>query len=484
MYPAIHMRVGALLLSQRLECALVVRASVDNRVTLPTCSVEKADVDVIAGIVWDFTGLVVRDRIAPDFLEDPAADVRVYVATGVPLTQPLPNLPGLQALWLPLDDFRAPEGVVEDPVLKLAVDNVDAWLNRHEEVRETAASGADVLLASALRFTDMSDWSGPLPSQHLSAHCAAKGYPSPCFVSFRCPVDDISGAGSSGGGSAVCVTCILSHLGVQLTPVYTAGMEPSAVRELAALFALIYMEGAVDSSSPYCHVACVGQRPRITLQPHAPSLLLGRHGYGANGYGRGAGAQEAAEALVDGDLEEMQAMDVEELEAKLAELLAEKQVLIKQQQAVDTSLREVRKLLTQRRGGISAGRVTPMDTGAGLAAAPGAGEGSEQQRTAAAAQGGNGAGAKQGAARPAKRLRMEDNSKNPIQVLKELCDKHKWQQPEYSFEAAGTAGYTCALSLAPAELLAHSPGPYRTMKEAKSAAARVGVQMLCQRGLL
>ena len=70
-----------------------------------------------------------------------------------------------------------------------------------------------------------------------------------------------------------------------------------------------------------------------------------------------------------------------------------------------------------------------------------------------------------------------------LQVLKEMCDKHKWEMPDYQFMAvaggaAGQRAHICHLHLPDAGLLDVASSACSSQKLAKSAAASLALTLL------
>lgn len=70
-----------------------------------------------------------------------------------------------------------------------------------------------------------------------------------------------------------------------------------------------------------------------------------------------------------------------------------------------------------------------------------------------------------------------------LQVLKEMCDKHKWEMPDYQFMAvaggaAGQRAHICHLHLPDAGLLDVASPACSSQKSAKSAAASLALTLI------
>lgn len=119
------------------------------------------------------------------------------------------------------------------------------------------------MLASLLRY-EPSNWMGLSPKLAVASVLRQLKAAGPCYTSCPQPAP---------AGPSFVTTCILGHLAVQLTP-----KRACATRELAeqtaALFALLYMKGVVDSSSRHCHVVPVGFPPTSNPESHVPVRCL------------------------------------------------------------------------------------------------------------------------------------------------------------------------------------------------------------------
>ena len=65
---------------------------------------------------------------------------------------------------------------------------------------------------------------------------------------------------------------------------------------------------------------------------------------------------------------------------------------------------------------------------------------------------------------------VAEGAKNPVQELKELCDRRRWAQPHYDFRLQA-AGFACTLSLPEAGIVALVSPPASSQRGAKAAAA-------------
>eukprot|EP01023_Acetabularia_acetabulum_P046842 TRINITY_DN4882_c0_g1_i1.p1 TRINITY_DN4882_c0_g1~~TRINITY_DN4882_c0_g1_i1.p1 ORF type:complete len:247 (-),score=61.29 TRINITY_DN4882_c0_g1_i1:178-918(-) len=86
-----------------------------------------------------------------------------------------------------------------------------------------------------------------------------------------------------------------------------------------------------------------------------------------------------------------------------------------------------------------------------------------------------------GSQRPSKRPRTdsggneesEKNEKNAIMMVKEYCDKAKWEQPTYKFEGNEDGGFCAVFSLPPAEIKNFKGPKATTSKLAKNLVAEL-----------
>ncbi|GAX77935.1 hypothetical protein CEUSTIGMA_g5377.t1 [Chlamydomonas eustigma] len=102
-------------------------------------------------------------------------------------------------------------------------------------------------------------WKGITPKQYLDEFCSSNQLAAPCYYPASHHMQSSTGALEGGPSLA---TCIISHLGVQVTPVVLLDSMEEA-EQTAALSAILYLEGCVDMYSSHCRVVPVGYPPLL-----------------------------------------------------------------------------------------------------------------------------------------------------------------------------------------------------------------------------
>ena len=71
-----------------------------------------------------------------------------------------------------------------------------------------------------------------------------------------------------------------------------------------------------------------------------------------------------------------------------------------------------------------------------------------------------------------------------LQELKEILDKHKWQQAEYSFHGQqDDGGHICQISVKDAGITGIVSQPCQNQRAAKASAASQALSQLVQKGM-
>ncbi|PSC76435.1 choloylglycine hydrolase [Micractinium conductrix] len=101
-------------------------------------------------------------------------------------------------------------------------------------------------------------WQGVAPKDFLEEHCREHKLPAPAFNVFE-------HGRTPGGATHFCATCLLPHLGLQITPdaVYPSPLD---ALECVSVLAILYLEGALAADCPLLHFAPAGEMASV---PHA-----------------------------------------------------------------------------------------------------------------------------------------------------------------------------------------------------------------------
>jgi hypothetical protein len=285
-----------------------------------------------------------------------------------------------------------------------------------------AVDAAASALAAALTF-DRAAWEGPLPSSALAQWAASQRLPPPVY----------GGERAAAGRARASVT--LGHAGVSLAPEADAATPEDAI-EAAALLGVAYLEGGLPASLRGVAVAravCGGGAAGASsashvFQPHPhPTLDTARAVLEG-----GAASLARARRALDAEY----AARAAPLDAAATRLAAAAAALDAGAATAEAVLRNVAADATL----VSVARASEPPASSAWPPAP---------------------RARDPGAPP----------KNPVQELKEVCDRCRWPMPAYEFRGDGGGGFTCVARLASGGVppLASPPAP--SQKAAKAAAA-------------
>ncbi|GIL51091.1 hypothetical protein Vafri_7178 [Volvox africanus] len=363
---------------------------------------------------------------------------------------------------------------------------------------------------------DASGWRGPRPQEHLMEYCRMNGLPEPCYSlvvkkSARRPL--------------VTASCILSHIGVTITPDMHVPGGINAACQAAALAALLWLEGALPADG--------GEAVRVVPVGWPPLLSEAR-----------GEAWEAAQVArkAGGARREL---DTAQREALLREMDKKRQRLVEEAAELERLMAALRggegvaepdisRLAAElgldsnggNGGGGDRGTGVLMEGGATAASparrsrgakrsadggdANGDGTGSltvglralqfrsgsdHIRRTPVPCAGGGGWKGAGGRAPGTKRPREDGGMpgvqggegtpvKSVVMELKEFCDRKRWPQPQYSYSPGAGPGAAAVVKLPPvAGLGDFSSGPQSNRKRAKEAAAAAALAQLSALGL-
>lgn len=125
--------------------------------------------------------------------------------------------------------------------------------DHHDQQQQQQQRAAVQQLGRLLPFGGCGCWRGPTPQQHLSRYFQANALPAP---SYRV-VARMEGRWGSLAAPFVTATCLLSHLGLQITPAFDSG-DADAAQQNAALLALTYLCGGLGVGSRHAWLVPVG----------------------------------------------------------------------------------------------------------------------------------------------------------------------------------------------------------------------------------
>lgn len=201
---------------------------------------------------------------------EPRASTKFFLAFNVP-EQPLAGGEGGEggAAWEELqpllEDAASQQVAGNQPVAVLR--QLQGMLKRRYEMVMPADDGYqeiaellgwhEALQAGESSGHGIKRWTGIGPKEFLEDHCRRHKLPAPCFNVFehdRTPQR-----------THFCATCLLPHLGLQLTP---DAVYPSPVDALenAAMLAILYLQGALAPDCALVHFAAAGEMAQV---PHA-----------------------------------------------------------------------------------------------------------------------------------------------------------------------------------------------------------------------
>ena len=304
-------------------------------------------------------------------------------------------------------------------------------------------------LAAALAF-DRDAWQGPLPSAVLERWAATHNIAPPSY--------DVAAA-DAGAGTHV-ATIVLPHAGVQITPERPAATAADAM-EAAALLGVAWLEGGLPPRVPGVRVSRAG-----APTPAARALS-------------GAALASALAAVAAGGLPSADAARAV-LERRAAALKRQRDALAADFASRSAALDRAASTLASQaaaldEGGAGADAVLRDCAAAAASLAAGRGDrvGDVTLPLPPLPLYGYAAGGYEGAA-----------PKNPVQELKEVCDRCRWAMPRYEFRGDGGGGFACLVSLADGGIPPLLSPPSASQKAAKASAAARALAALRATGAL
>ncbi|KAK9819782.1 hypothetical protein WJX72_002278 [[Myrmecia] bisecta] len=375
-------RFGAVILSPGFRNIVLVKAA-DSPWSLPHGDPKgtfEQEQQAAISVATAQTGLAdIADRFHKEFIEaevvpDSGITARLFIATDVQ-----------EASLSPAENADEP---------------LKDWLNSHIGLRSSTVPCFPAAYLDALQYRP-GCWKGKAPRQILTDWASEHKLPAVCYARH----DMVEQATQR---TQYIASCILSHTGVQVTPEMWYHTAEEA-EENAALFAIIYIEGGFDTASRFVSIAAAGDQPF----PNKAKMI-------------GESKQYAREIL------DRRLRSVQERKTELStEFNMRKRALE----------REITKLKQQHKAIAGSGPAADRAVAALLAA--------EREQ--------NGATMRmvaldvptttaqlqpvqvqpvEGSAPPAKKRKVQaivPPAGNPIQALKQLCDKQRWRQAQYLF---------------------------------------------------
>lgn len=198
---------------------------------------------------------------------EPKASTKFFLAFNVP-EQPLPGGEGQVATWEELQPLV--EGAANQPVagnqLVAVLRQLQGMLKRRYEMVMPADDGYqeiaellgwhEAVQAGESAGHGIQRWTGVAPKAFLEEHCRRHKLPAPCFNVFE--------RDRTAQCTHFCATCMMPHLGLQITPdaVYPSPLD---AMENAALLAILYLQGALAPDCALVHFAAAGEMAQV---PH------------------------------------------------------------------------------------------------------------------------------------------------------------------------------------------------------------------------
>ncbi|GAB4813025.1 hypothetical protein N2152v2_000071 [Parachlorella kessleri] len=317
-------------------------------------------------------------------------------------------------------------------------------------------------------------WQGPVPRDYLAAWCRQQGLPLPCYNVFE--------QGKSTSKTHFCVTCFLPHTGLQLTP-DAAYRSPLEAINNAAVLAALYLEGAIKTDNPLVHFAPAGNMARV---PHGHLTMAEVAGGGGAG---GAPSWEAQELQEKVATLQRQVAAIRKQPEKVATLQRQVAAIRKQPEKVAMLQRQVAAIRKQP-GGPALGQLegalaelAEAQRAWELIRVPQAGGGRGPAERRPPRPGTRPAPFSAPASQPPpKRPRVAPTllqalagcgpQKNSLQAVKEVCDKCRWQPPQYTEQPRNSGLWVVVASLPEAGLPGPVEGaPHPDKRQAKLLAA-------------
>ncbi|KAL4421666.1 hypothetical protein ABPG77_001207 [Micractinium sp. CCAP 211/92] len=197
---------------------------------------------------------------------EPKASTKFFLAFNVP-EQALSSSDEGQAAWeelQPLLEDAAGQQVAGNQLVAV-LRQLQGMLKRRYEMVMPADDGyqeiAELLgwheAAGESAGHGIKRWTGIAPKEFLEEHCRKHKLPAPCFNVFE--------HDRTAQRTHFCATCLLSHLGLQITPdaVYPSPLD---ALENAAMLAILYLQGALAPDCALVHFAAAGEMAQV---PHA-----------------------------------------------------------------------------------------------------------------------------------------------------------------------------------------------------------------------
>ncbi|KAL0018187.1 hypothetical protein WJX77_009722 [Trebouxia sp. C0004] len=461
-----ELRVGAIVFSSDCSCVALVKRSALNLWGFPRGGQNGHKLQQAAKqAVRTETGIVLTDFLSTvtfEAEEQIGITARLYIATGIEVEELAPEkdcvTDAVQAAWFPLrqvfDSDPEGAGALVAPFLTA----LHRWLDSNLAVFGEALGSAEAFsgedLAECMIYRRRS-WKGVLPVSHLAQWALDRQLPSPCYDSVHNPrVLHMQ-----------CVTCILPHLGLQITPDWGSVTTEDATQN-AALAAIMFLAGGLGKDSAHCIITLVGSdptvRPLLLNCKQALDMVDRRARHVLR-------EQELARKAFETQQEgwDKESSTLQQQKAALAKGGSQAAAVVKQIATWQASLPQAEQSSVQAPRGVLN---FPVMKTRGVHAINGiVDKGSNKKRQK-----------EDGPQADLQRTQI----KNPVQELKEVLDKHKWAQAEYSFQGQqDDGGHICHIAVRDAGITGIVSQPCQNQRSAKSSAASQALSILLQKNL-
>lgn len=460
------LQVGAIVLSTDCSYVALVRRSSSNLWGFPRITlVGKKHAEAAKQAVRVETGVALSETfhdVTFEAEEQPGVTARLYLATGLPVTELAPekkcSTGAVQAAWFPLrqvfDSDSDGSGGLVAPFLadlhRYLNSNLDVFGN--ELATDSELTGEE--LAECMIYKRRS-WNGVLPVSFLAQWAADRKLPSPCYDTVHNPrVLHMQ-----------CVTCILPHLGLQVTPDWGSVTTEDATQN-AALAGIMFLAGAVGKDSPHFITTLVGSDPTVRPTPldahQAKSMLDHRLQLVQQQKAQAARVFEQRRKAWDTEVNVL-----EQQRKALSKGGPQADDVVKQIACWQADMPQTEQAAVQLPKGVMS--FPMLKTRAASKANGFADRGSAKKKAQED--------------RPQAEL-QKAQAKNPIQELKEILDRHKWQQAEYSFHGQqDDGGHICEITVHDAGITGIVSQPCQNQRAAKASAASQALSQLVQQGM-
>lgn len=400
----------------------------------------------------DVTEMLCSQPVIHALGPEPRVSTKFFMAFNVPEVPLVPADEALAAQGAQAASWEDLQGLLEEtagqPVagnqLVAVLRQLQSMAKRRYEMIMPSDDGyQEVAELMSWHETEAASWQGAKPKDFLEEHCRSNKLPAPCFNVFE--------RDRTATRTHFCATCLLPHLGIQLTP---DAVYPSPVDALenAAVLAVLYLEGALAPGCPLVHFAPAGDMAQV---PHA---FVTEHEVKLD--------SRAVQGEADRHKRELERQVQREqaaLQRRLDELKRQQQMLAAgdipglQQQQQQASQQQ-----QQHAGGGGGGSGGPAAAAQAAAAAA----------VAVADRAAKRAKVDKSALTVAQALQQIPVAKNSLMAVKELCDKCRFPLPAYDETKAADGRTVVAATLPQAGLDRITGAPHEDKRQARVLAAQ------------